>query len=534
MKYPIGIETFREIIEGGYVYVDKTAFVYKLVTEGKVYFLSRPRRFGKSLLISTLESYFLGKKELFQGLKIDALEKEWMEYPVFRLSFAEGNYEEQNTVTDKIEKLVLQGEETYGITPNVDNLSIRFHEVLKVASEKTGRRAVVLVDEYDKPLLDVMGLKDCVAMVNGREIPMEDYNRSVLKGFYGVFKAADAYLKFVFLTGVTKFSQISVFSGFNQPYDISMDERYDAVCGITKDELLTVFDQPIRELAEKEDVGYEEMVARLKKKYDGYHFSRKMTDIFNPFSTINCFQAMELGNYWFRSGTPTYLVRLLNSCDENIAELANDEYKPSAFIDYSADDQQPLPMIYQSGYFTIKGYNRETNRYRLDFPNEEVREGFIDVLAADYFKGRIRPDSWVNKTNTALLNGDVERVMKLMQALLSGITYRFQRKDDIFESERYFHYTFYLILQMIATYRVVVEKESSEGRADCIIECPNFVYIIEFKLNDSAAAALQQIKDKGYALPYAADSRKIIYLGIKFSSGTGTVEEYLAEGTPQL
>ncbi len=530
MKYPVGIQTFENIIEDGFVYVDKTDLVYKLATEGKVYFLSRPRRFGKSLLVSTLKNYFLGKKELFKGLKIDALEKEWIEYPVFMLSFGTSDYTQGGTLEVVLEDFVQKHEKAYGVASTVDDISIRFRNILSAVHEKTGRRAVVLVDEYDKPLLDVMELDSYTTDSNGTKVRIEDHNRNILKGFYGVFKDADEHLKFVLLTGVTKFSQVSVFSGFNQPQDISMDRRYETLCGITTDELTTVFDESIKELAECYKVGHEEMMTLLKNKYDGYHFCEQMTDIYNPFSLLNCFSKREMGEFWFASGSPTYLIRLLQHCKENINELVGKYYDASEFVNYKANVQQPLPMIYQSGYFTIKNYNPRRNTYLLDFPNEEVRKGFVDALAADYFRSpTTRPSSWLNDVQDALEEGDADLFMKLMTSFLSSTTYRFQRKDDAMECERYFHYTFFLIMQMMAHYSVVAERETSQGRIDCVVECPGYVYILEFKLNGSAHAALQQIKDKGYASPYLADKRKVVMIGINFSSDTGTVGDYIAE-----
>ena len=526
MKYPIGIQDFAQIIQDGYVYVDKTDLVYKLATEGKIYFLSRPRRFGKSLLISTLKYYFQGRKELFKGLAIDKLEKQWAEYPVFHISFSNGNFTDGKILRQILEDYIAEIETVYGKNPNANTIGGRFASVLKAAHKKTGRRAVVLIDEYDKPLLDVIDLDLKVTDSEGNRMRLEDYNRNLLKGFYSLFKDADEDLQFVMLTGVTKFSQVSVFSGFNQPDDISMNRRYESLCGITKEELLTVFDSSIRELADDSGMSYEETVERLKKKYDGYHFGRKMIDIFNPFSILNCFNTLELRNFWFASGTPTYLVRLLAHSNENINELVGKYYDASQFIDYKADVEQPLPMIYQSGYLTIKDCNIEDNTYLLDFPNEEVRNGFIDTVASRYFANITQNTSWVLDVTDCLRKGDTAKFEKLMTALLSSVTYRFQRKQDQMECERYFQYTFYLIVKMLGFYNAVAEKETSEGRIDCVVECPDYVYIIEFKLNGSAEAALNQIDEKGYAKPYAADSRKVIVLGINFSSEKGTIDGF--------
>ena len=527
MKYPIGIQDFEKIIEDGYVYVDKTDLVYKLANEGHVYFLSRPRRFGKSLLISTLKYYFQGRKDLFKGLAIDKLEKEWAVYPVFHISFGTANFTKPGTLDDVIDKYLSDAENDYQIKTKVKDYGLRFKDILKAAHKKAGRRAVVLIDEYDKPLLDVIDLDLQVTDSEGNRMRLEDYNRNLLKGFYSLFKDADEDLQFVMLTGVTKFSQVSVFSGFNQPEDISMSGDFESLCGITKDELLSVFDEQIHELADKFKISYDEAVERLKKKYDGYHFGEEMIDIFNPFSILNCLKSKRMHNFWFASGTPTYLVRLLAHSNENINELVGRYYDASLFIDYKADVEKPLPMIYQSGYLTIKDCNIDRNTYFLDFPNEEVRNGFIETLASRYFSESSRPKSWVNDVTDALEKGDTTRFEKLMTSLLSSVTYRFQRKQDPMECERYFQYTFYLIVKMLAFYSTVAEKETSEGRIDCVVECPGYVYIIEFKLNGSAEAALRQIEDKGYAKPYAADNRKLIAIGINFSSEKGTIDGFL-------
>ena len=528
MKYPIGIQDFEQIIQDGYVYVDKTDLIYKLVKTGKIYFLSRPRRFGKSLLVSTLKYYFQGRKDLFKGLAIDSLETEWKEYPVFHFSFGTSNYTKSDSLDDVIEKYLSKFEEEYHISAKRKDYGLRLQEVLHSAHQKTGRRAVVLIDEYDKPLLDVLDT-NYKGVQDGQELPLEEINRNILKGFYSVFKDADQDLQFVLLTGVTKFSQVSVFSGFNQPDDISLNSDYESLCGITKEELLTVFDDPIHALAKKLKISYEETVKSLKKKYDGYHFSDNMTGVFNPFSILNCFKNLSMRNFWFASGTPTYLVRLLAHFNENINELIGKYYAASQFIDYKADVERPLPMIYQSGYLTIKNVNKRRLTYLLDFPNEEVRDGFIDALACGYFKdARTEPTSWVNDVTDALECGNTKLFEKQMTALLSSISYRFQRKQDPMECERYFQYTFFLIVKMLGFYNTVAEKETSEGRIDCVVECPNYVYVIEFNMNSSAEAALQQIEEKGYTKPYAADPRTVISLGINFSSQTGTLDGFKA------
>ena len=526
MKYPIGIQSFEQIREDGYIYVDKTALVYDLVSKGKIYFLSRPRRFGKSLLVSTLVNYFLGRKELFRGLAIDSLEKEWAEYPVFHVDFNGVNFTAPGALEEIIHSFLSDAEKIYGIKTEKKQFGLRFNDILEAAHEKTGKRAVVLIDEYDKPLLDVMNTGKLAQVTEGNVVTIEDNNREILKGFYSVFKLADNHLRFVLLTGVTKFSQVSVFSGFNQPNDISYDSHFDALCGISKDELLSVFKNQIRELGEANGMTEEETVEKLKRKYDGYHFSDGLLDVFNPFSLLNCLQKRKFMDYWFSSGTPTYLMHLLADNHENINELAGKEYSAAEFVDYKATRQKPLPMIYQSGYFTIKGYDPTFDVYRLDFPNEEVRSGMVALLASDYFSDENYSNSWLVDVTRALCSGDLEKFKVQLTSFLSNISYRFQRKEDERECERHFQYTFYLILQLLSKYNTYIEKETSQGRIDCVLECPAYVYIFEFKLNSTAEVALKQIDEKGYALPYAADKRPLYKVGISFSSETGTVNDF--------
>ena len=526
MKYPIGMQSFERIREGGFVYIDKTAMLYDLVSTGSIYFLSRPRRFGKSLLISTLENYFLGRKELFQGLAIDSLEKEWAEYPVFHLDFNGKNFTSPLELKQTIETFVSKSEEKYGKDPLATTFGDRLSYVFEQAYKKTGRRVVVLVDEYDMPLLEVMNTGIPSPVVEGDIKTLEDYNRNILKGFYSVFKLADKHLRFVMLTGVTKFSQVSVFSGFNQPDDISYDGRFDALCGITKDELLSVFKEQIKDLGKANGMTEEETIAMLKRKYDGYHFSENMLDVFNPFSLLNCLQKCKFKDYWFSTGTPTYLMRLLSDNNENVNELVGKYYPAPEFVDYKATRQKPLPMLYQSGYLTIKGYDPLLDVYRLDFPNEEVRSGMISALASDYFSPGNYSDSWIVDVTRTLLSGDLDKFKLQLTAFLANISYRFQRKQDAVECERHFQYTFYLIMTLLGKYNTYIEKETSQGRIDCILECPDYVYIFEFKLNSTAEVALKQIEEKNYALPYAADTRKIYKVGISFSSETGTVNDF--------
>ena len=525
MKYPIGIQDFESIISGGYVYVDKTGLIYRLVTEGKIYFLSRPRRFGKSLLVSTLEAYFKGKKDLFKGLAIDELETEWVEHPVFHISFGGENFIESGALESKINANLNKWEELYGKAPVATTFGGRFLHTLQAAHQKTGKRAVVLIDEYDKPLLDVLDTGYSTT-VDGKERLLEEHHRNILKGLYSVFKEADADLQFVLLTGVTKFSQVSVFSGFNQPADISMDPRYEALCGITEEELYSYFEKSIAEMAETYAYSIEEMKHELKRQYDGYHFGPKLIDIYNPFSLLNAFASKIMQDYWFRSGTPTYLIRLLNHTQENLNELTGRYYTPGQFIDYKADVEKPLPMIFQSGYLTIKDCNLRRNTYLLDFPNNEVKNGFVTMVASDYLKSRTDSGSWTLDVIDALEAGDLEQFRKLLTSFLADIPYSMRRKETERERERYFHYTFYLLMRMVSCYTVYTEKQQSEGRVDCIVETPGYIYIFEFKLDGTADEALQQIEDKGYARPYEADTRKLFKVGTVFSSETGTISEF--------
>ena len=523
MKYPIGIQDFEKIIEDGYVYLDKTGLVYDLVHNGTIYFLSRPRRFGKSLLVSTLKCYFEGKKELFKGLAIDKLEKEWKQYPVFHLDFNGNNFTNPGELEVILENFVASQEMIYGKSPFRDSLGGRFEYVLKAAHERTGLRAVVLIDEYDKPILDVLDTQ-IKTSIKGEERLLEDWNREVLKGFYSVFKAADANLQFVLLTGVTKFSQVSVFSGFNQPNDISMDEHYEALCGITEEELYSTFDEQIKAMAVRYKTTEEGMKYKLKRKFDGYHFSPNMLDIYNPFSILNALSKKILADYWFRTGSPTYLVRLLSHFDENINEMVNRFYPTSSFIDYKADVEAPLPMIYQSGYLTIKDWNMDTDSYLLDFPNDEVRSGFLTLVASSYLKPSKSTDAWVIQVIDVMSKGDCHQLENLMTSFFASIPYSQRRKDDEREKERYFQYTFYLVLRMISCFTVFIEKQQSEGRVDCVVETQNYIYIFEFKRDGSAEEALKQIEDMGYAREYAADGRKIYQIGCNFSSKTGTID----------
>lgn len=428
MKYPIGIQSFDRIIEDGYIYIDKTDMVYSLAQEGSIYFLSRPRRFGKSLLVSTLKNYFLGRKELFCGLKIDRLEKDWNVHPVFHIDFNGSDFTKQGILENRINSYLSDWEKLYSLNSKEigNDLGNRFIKILEAAYIQTGQRAVVLIDEYDKPILDVIDINS----------DLEEEHRNILKGFYSVFKGADEYLRFVFLTGVTKFSQVSVFSGFNQPFDISMHGKYETLCGITQEELDTTFREPMESMAKVYRCSYEEMRDRLKSQYDGYHFSDLMTDMYNPFSLLNAFATQRISDYWFKSGTPSYLIRLLSHSDENMNDITGKYYAPKEFIDYKADVEQLLPMIYQSGYLTIKEFDIRRNMFLLDYPNNEVKDGFLSLVAAKYFNTRESVDSWTRDAAFQLEDGKPDDFRTGLTSFLASIPYTMRRKENEREKER--------------------------------------------------------------------------------------------------
>ena len=519
MKYPIGTQTFSTIIEEGMVYVDKTALVYQLAQK-RICFLCRPRRFGKSLLISTLESYFKGKKELFKGLEMEKLEKDWKQYPVFRIDFSKGNFKDSDYIANVMRNYLDKWEEEYGACKKYEEVGIRFANVIAAAHEKTGQKVVILVDEYDKPMLDVL------------MEPQEQLNRDALKEIYSTFKETDGHLRFVLLTGVTKFSQVSVFSGFNQPEDISMKSEFDALCGITEDELVSYFDGEIAAMAEELEYTKEDMYVELKRQYDGYHFSEGlreegMLDIFNPYSILNALSEKKLKNYWFRSGTPTYLVKLLDRNRTNMQEILRREYECDYFMDYKADVEDPLAMIYQSGYLTIKEYNRKRRQYRLNYPNNEVRNGFVTLLANDYCGSRNDPKNLVLDINDMLDECRLDDMRDALSGFFASIPYNANYQGRAWSYESHYHYTLYLIFRLLSCYTTLTEKENSRGRADIIVEANDYIYIFEFKLDGSAAEALKQIDDKGYAEPYAADKRKLFRIGVSFSSEKRNITEWV-------
>ncbi|HCJ46508.1 MAG TPA: AAA family ATPase [Prevotella sp.] len=530
MNYPIGIQDFAKLRENDFVYVDKTDMVFDITKNDGVYFLSRPRRFGKSLLVSTIKYYFEGRHDLFKGLKIESLETKWETYPVFEIDFNGSNYTEADALEQTLNGYLIKWEQQYGVKPATDQPGRRLADVLHQAHVQTGKTCVVLVDEYDKPMLDAMdtGLK---TRVGDNEMLIEDHNRETLKAFYSVFKLADADLRFVLLTGVTKFAQVSVFSGFNNARDISMNPRFDAICGISREELNNVFASSIEELANTNMLSVEEAKSQLQQRYDGYHFSNGMTDIYNPFSLLNAFADDNIRDYWFASGTPSYLMRLLAHSNEDIQGIIARSYEAQEFVDYRATVEAPVPMIYQSGYLTIKGYNREDEEYKLDFPNHEVASGFLAILASGYFHTPTEPNSWANKLKKALHHGKPEDFRDLLNDFLASIPYSVRESNGEKSHERQFQYTVYLIMRLIGSCRNTVyhEKATSKGRADCVIETPRYVYIFEYKLDRPAAEAMTQIGDRGYADPYVHDGRPVYAIACSFSSETGTISDWMVK-----
>ena len=509
-KLPIGIQSFENLRINGYLYVDKTELLYKLVTEGKTYFLSRPRRFGKSLLMSTMEAYFLGKKELFSGLAIESLEKEWKKYPVLHLDLNARNYDSKEALIGILNQHLEKWEAIYGDEKRDRSPEERFSYLLDKIHVMTGLQAVVLIDEYDKPLLQTIGNKD-----------LQEQYKNILKAFYGVLKSTDAHLRFVFLTGVTKFGQVSVFSDLNQLKDISMDARYATICGITDKELRRYFQPELEALAANEELDYEEVCQKMKRMYDGYHFRHHMEGLYNPFSVLNALDSVEFGSYWFSTGTPTFLVELLKKTDYDLRNLEGIELPADQFADYRADAESPIPVIYQSGYLTIKGYDKEFRSYTLGFPNEEVKYGFLNFLVP-YYTGVPSNENLFNikRFVRELETGDADAFLTRLRAFFAGIPYELNDK-----TERHYQAVFYLVFKLLGQF-IEVEERSAKGRADAVIKTKDFIYVFEFKLDGSVDEALQQIDDKGYLLPYKTDHRQLIKIGISFDSSERNLGEW--------
>jgi hypothetical protein len=510
---PIGIQNFEKLRTDGYLYVDKTAGVYRLVTSGSYYFLSRPRRFGKSMLLSTLQAYFEGKKELFEGTTIAQLEKEWTKYPVLHLDLNTEDYSTEEALPNKLNKYLSEWEELYGAKPSEQTLATRFEGIIRRAAEQTGQRVVILVDEYDKPILQAIDHPEVQAAY-----------RRVLKGFYGALKSMDGYIKFALLTGVTKFGKVSVFSDLNNLNDISMDLEYATICGLTDEEIDAVFPAYIQRLAKAQEMTAEEAREKLRRLYDGYHFVDKSPAVYNPFSVLNALSKAQFGSYWFETGTPSYLVYLLQLHHYDLEKMAHAATSVKAINSTDSQSTDPIPVIYQSGYLTIKHYDREFKVYDLCFPNEEVEEGFFDFLLPYYAsvsdgETSFQIRSFVGEVRT----GQAEAFLKRLSSFFADVPYELVK-----DLENHYQNVFYILTKLMGFY-VDAERHTSQGRIDLFIRTDRYAYVMEFKLDGTAEQALQQIHDKQYTLPFAVDGRKLILVGVNFSSRTRNIERWIIE-----
>lgn len=512
-RYPIGIQTFETVRKEGYCYVDKTALVHQLVQNGKYYFLSRPRRFGKSLLISTLEAYFQGKKELFDGLALEHLEREWTEYPVLHLDLNARNYVDTESLPAILNQHLEAWEALYGNEKKDRAPEERFAYLIEKISRSTGKGVVVLVDEYDKPLLQALGNE-----------PLLTAYRQQLKAFYGVLKSKDAYLRFALLTGVTKFSKVSVFSDLNNLQDISMSPRFATLCGITEQELYDVFEEDIRLLGEHNGMSEEETRKALKDSYDGYHFTANCPDLYNPFSLLNAFSSKELGSYWFETGTPTFLIQLLKQGHYNLYNLYHEQVSKDMLGDIDNVGGNPLPMLYQSGYLTLKGYDREFGTYTLGFPNREVAEGFNRHLLLGYAKVPSgNPTFQIQNFVLEVRRGDTDAFLQRLQSFFADTPYELAR-----DLELHYQNVLFIVFKLLGFY-VQVEYHTSRGRIDLVLKTADYIYVMEFKLEGTAEEALQQIEDKHYALPFATDQRRVYKVGVNFSKDKRNIEKWLVK-----
>lgn len=522
-RYPVGIQTFSEIIRGGYVYVDKTDLVWQLTNYAKYIFLSRPRRFGKSLLSSTLESYFLGERDLFKGLKISEVDSNWTQYPVIRmdLSIAKGQGSSED-LQSRLMLLLDRYAEQYGKKNEETTPGRLLDGIINRAYEKHNRQVVIIVDEYDAPLLEVLHEEQNLSVM-----------RSVMQEFYQPLKANERYIKFCFITGITKFSQLSIFSTINNLTNVSTVSRFSSICGITESELTTVFSEDIKQLAVEYSCSAEEMHSKLKLMYDGYHFSEKSEDLYNPFSLLTTFRHLKLGNYWFETGTPTYLVRQMKHFRTDITSVDDIEVPSTAFDRSTEGMSDALPLLYQSGYLTIKGYDQESNIYTLSIPNQEVRTGYIEGLLPEYIglQSHDVQTGFALKFWRALKQNDIEQALREMQSYLAGIPYveGFKQKlQDAANAEGFYEYTLYLIFSMLNVY-VRTQIKCAGGRIDMVVYMPDVTYIFELKTKGTAEEALQQIIDKGYAMPYITDNRKVVKVGLKFNINTRILEEWVVD-----
>ena len=510
MKYPIGIQNFEKLRQDGYLYIDKTGLVYSLVQTSNCYFLSRPRRFGKSLLISILEAYFLGKKELFKGLAIEKLEQEWTVYPVLHLDLNIEKYDSIDNLTDILNVNLKLWEQTYGSDDAETSVSLRFAGIIRRAYKQTGRRVVVLVDEYDKPLLQSIGNK-----------ALQEEFRNTLKPFYGVLKSLDGCIRFALLTGVTKFGKVSVFSDLNNLDDISMNNQYATLCGIIEKEIHTNIEEGIWSLASAQNLSYEETCVKLKEMYDGYHFTSDSEGIYNPFSLFNALKNKTFGNYWFETGTPTYLVELLKRNRYNLKDMTETVSSADVLNSIYGDDE-PIPVIYQSGYLTIKGYNPRFKTYRLGFPNKEVEEGFMNFLIPYYTPIKKEKTAFsIENFVEEIERGDIDSFFRRLQSFFADTPYELVR-----DRELHYQNVLFIVFKLIGLY-VKAEYHTSQGRIDLALQTDKYIYVMEFKLEGSAEEALRQIEEKQYALPFASDKRQVFQIGINFSSQTRNIEKWL-------
>ena len=510
---PIGIQDFESLINDGYLYVDKTALMHRLVSTGRYYFLSRPRRFGKSLLISTLKAYFLGKKDLFKGLAVEQLEQKWTVHPVLHLDLNTAKYKEPGKLDAVLDKTLSKWEKLYDIKPHDPDFGMRFEDVIQSAYEKSGERVAVLVDEYDKPLLETIGNEEL----------QEDY-RSTLKSFYGALKSKDGCIKFSMLTGVTKFGKVSVFSDLNNLKDISLDNRYYNLCGIDEGELHGVFEPYVQRLADSQNITLDEAYSELKRNYDGYHFSEDAHGMYNPFSVLNTLDNLKFGSYWFETGTPSYLVKLLINSNFRLEDLAEGGVTGDVLNSVDIASSDPIPVIFQSGYLTIKGYYKDYDEYLLDFPNEEVKKGFLRYLLPMYTsvepsKSAFQIRSFVDEVKS----GDITAFMTRLESFFANTPY-----DLIKDTENHYQNVLFILCNLCGLY-TKAEFHTSNGRVDMTIETPDYVYIFEFKYNGTAEEAMAQIKEKNYAQPFLASGKKIALIGANFSGETRNIEKYLEE-----
>ena len=512
--YPIGIQTFERIRREDKLYIDKTEYVYRMThTSGTYFFLARPRRFGKSLLVSTMQSYFEGKKELFKGLAVDKLEKEWSEYPVLHFDMSGGKHMEPEQLELYLGYILEDQEKEWGINEPRIGANNRLIDLINTAYEKSGKQVVVLIDEYDAPMLDVAHEKEQL-----------DVLRNIMRNFYSPLKYSEAKLRFVFLTGITKFSQVSIFSELNNITNVSMDDEYAGICGITKEELLENMSDDIDMLADALGYSREMMIAKLKENYDGYHFSKKSPDVFNPYSLLNCFSKKELGAFWFSSGTPTYLINMLRQFGVLPTEIAPTEAVSSSFNAPTENMKTITPLLYQSGYVTIKEYDPETRIYTLDIPNKEIKVGLFDNLLPNYVDGVSAERGNVAIAKMALLIGkrNMDGALHLLQDFLGTVPY-----CNVTNYEGHYQQMLFIIFTLLTNYLVDVEVHTPRGRVDIVLLTKTDLYVVELKLNKSAQAAMQQINLKNYRQRFALCGLPITKVGINFDSTQGTIEDWV-------